>query len=66
MATTANGYSVWRTVICPKCGAEPGFNCFRQRLGVPWQYERANYHAARKKRYERLMAEQRQLIEGGL
>jgi hypothetical protein len=56
MATVANGKSVYRTVICPKCLAEPGQMCVRLRFGTSW-YERAAYHVARKVRYHRLMNE---------
>lgn len=55
MSTVANGNSVFRTVKCPKCGAEVGQFCSRLRFGTSW-YERANYHAARKRRYEEIMA----------
>lgn len=56
MATTANGNSIWRTVTCPKCSAEVGHMCFRLRFGTSF-YERANYHAARKRRYAEIMSQ---------
>lgn len=49
--------SLYREVECETCGAKIGEMCGRQRPGASAQWQRTEYHAARKQRIREMAAD---------